>query len=184
MKQQRRKRTYPTEPVHARVESLTHDGRGIARVEGRPVFIHGALPGEAIDFIYTDRRRDYAEGRLVTVHTAATERVEPRCPSFGVCGGCSFQHVADSAQIRLKQELLAEQFRRIGGLDEVPLAPPLTGPCWGYRDKARRGRATARTLDTDCRTECPRSFATDRGSYGRTPRRAGLQDTGGFDGGR
>ena len=139
MKQQRRKRTYPTEPVHARVESLTHDGRGIAHVEGQPVFIHGALPGEAIDFIYTDRRRDYAEGRLVTVHTAAAERVEPRCPSFGVCGGCSFQHVADSAQIRLKQELLVEQFRRIGGLDEVPLAPPLTGPCWGYRDKARLG---------------------------------------------
>ena len=118
---------------------MTHDGRGIARVDGRPVFIHGALPGEDVEFLYTDRRRDYAEGRLLAVHSAASERVEPRCPSFGVCGGCSFQHVADSEQIRLKQELLVEQFRRIGGLNEVPLAPPLTGPCWGYRDKARLG---------------------------------------------
>ena len=134
-----RKRACPKEPVRTRVESLTHDGRGLARVEGKPVFIDGALPGEEIDFIYSDIRRDYAEGRLATVYIPSPERVEPPCSRFGVCGGCSFQHVADTAQIQFKQELLVEQFRRIGGLDEVPLAPPLTGPSWGYRDKARLG---------------------------------------------
>lgn len=135
----RRKKPLPTAPVRVRIESLTHDGRGIARVDGQPVFIDGALPGEELSFIYTDRRRDYAEGRVETLHETAPGRVTPRCPSFGVCGGCSFQHVADATQIELKQALLAEQFQRIGRIDPVPLMAPLTGPSWGYRHKARLG---------------------------------------------
>ena len=135
----RKRRVLPATAVRATIEALTHDGRGIARVEGKPVFIHGTLPGEDISFVYTDIRRDYAEGKLDELHSAAPGRVEPRCSSYGVCGGCSFQHVADVTQIELKQALLVEQFRRIGKIDEVPLAPPLTGPSWGYRHKARLG---------------------------------------------
>ncbi|MFM2005088.1 MAG: hypothetical protein RLZZ09_743 [Pseudomonadota bacterium] len=135
----RKRRVLPSEPVRASIESLTHDGRGIARVDGKPVFIHGTLPGEDVSFLYTDIRRDYAEGKVQTLHSTAPGRVEPRCPSYGVCGGCSFQHVADEAQIELKQALLVEQFRRIAKIEEVPLIPPLTGPSWGYRHKARLG---------------------------------------------
>lgn len=134
-----RKKALPQEPVRAVIDSFTHDGRGVARVEGKPVFIDGALPGEEVSFIYTDLRRDYAEGKVDTVLRAAPGRVEPRCPSFGVCGGCSFQHLADAAQIEEKQKLLVEQFRRIGKIEDVPLFPPLTGPAWGYRHKARLG---------------------------------------------
>ena len=135
----RKRRVLPCTPVRVSIESLTHDGRGIARVEGKPVFIHGTLPGEEVSFLYTDVRRDYAEGKVETLHSTAPGRVMPLCPSYGVCGGCSFQHVADAAQIELKQALLVEQFRRIGKLDGVPLFPPLTGPSWGYRHKARLG---------------------------------------------
>ena len=134
-----RKKNLPPGPVRAHIESLTHDGRGVARIEGKPVFIHGALPGETVEFVYTDRRRDYAEGRTTAVLEAAMHRVEPRCPHFGICGGCSLQHLEASAQIEAKQALLVEQFRRIGKIEEVALFPPLTGPAWGYRRKARLG---------------------------------------------
>ena len=134
-----RKKVLPQQAVRARIESLTHDGRGVARVDGKPVFIDGALPGEEVSFVYTELRRDYAEGRVETVPEPAISRVEPRCPSFGVCGGCSLQHLADEAQIEEKQKLLVEQFRRIGKIGDIPLFPPLTGPSWGYRHKARLG---------------------------------------------
>jgi 23S rRNA (uracil1939-C5)-methyltransferase len=136
---QRSKKILPAAPVRVRIDAFTHDGRGIARVEGKPVFIEGALPGEDVSFVYTDIRRDYAEGKIEVLHEAAPGRVEPRCPSFGVCGGCSFQHVADEAQIEAKQKMLVEQFQRIAKLDDVALFPPLTGPSWGYRHKARLG---------------------------------------------
>lgn len=139
MASKRKRRVLPSAAVRATIEALTHDGRGIARVEGKPVFIHGTLPGEDISFVYTDIRRDYAEGKLDELHSTAPGRVEPRCPSYGVCGGCSFQHVADATQIELKQALLVEQFSRIGKIGELALAPPLTGPSWGYRHKARLG---------------------------------------------
>jgi 23S rRNA (uracil1939-C5)-methyltransferase len=134
-----RHKKLPQGAFETRIDSFTHDGRGVARVDGKPVFIDGALPGEKVSFVYTDIRRDYAEGKVETVLEPAPGRVEPRCPSFGVCGGCSLQHLAGAAQIEEKQKLLVEQFRRIGKIGEVPLFPPLTGPSWGYRHKARLG---------------------------------------------
>ena len=135
----RKRKPLPQDPIRVEIESLTHDGRGIARVAGVPVFIHGALPGEEVSFIYTDRRRDFAEGKTLEVHRAAPQRVEPGCPSYGICGGCSFQHVRDDAQIEIKQGLLVEQFHRVAKLTDIPLFEPMTGPGWGYRQKARLG---------------------------------------------
>jgi 23S rRNA (uracil1939-C5)-methyltransferase len=134
-----RKKPLPQEAFPAHIESFAHDGRGVAHVEGKAVFIDGALPGEDVTFVYTAIRRDYAEGKVEEVVTPAPGRVQPLCPSFGVCGGCSFQHLADAAQIEDKEKLLADQFRRIGKIEDVPLWPPLTGPHWGYRRKARLG---------------------------------------------
>lgn len=134
-----KKRKLPKDPIKVSIESLTHDGRGVAHVDGKVVFIDEALPGEELEFIYTDSRRDYAEGKVETLFTRAPERVEAECPHFGRCGGCSFQHVSDASQITFKQELLLDQFQRIGKVEIDEIWESLTGPHWGYRRKARMG---------------------------------------------
>jgi 23S rRNA (uracil1939-C5)-methyltransferase len=139
MARQSRKKSLPDAPVAAVIESLTHDGRGVAHVDGKVVFIDNALPGEQVEFVYSQIRRDYAEGHAVKLHSRSTDRVEPLCPHYSICGGCSFQHVDAAAQIRIKQTILQEQFKRIGKIDVPEFWPPLTGPHWGYRRKARMG---------------------------------------------
>lgn len=134
-----RKKIFSQEPIKVTIESLCHDGRGVAHVNGKVVFIDEALPGEEIEFIYTDSHKDYAEGRMVNLFNRAPERVEPECLHYGVCGGCSFQHVASSEQIKIKQELLKEQFSRIGKVEIPQIWEALTGSHWGYRSKARMG---------------------------------------------
>ncbi len=133
------RKSLPKAPVAARIESFTHDLRGVAHVDGKAVFVDGALPGEEVEFVYTDMHRDYAEARVWQVITPAPNRIEPRCPHFGVCGGCSLQHLDEVQQIVAKQNLLMEQFRRIGKVQPEEVWPPLTGPHWGYRHKARLG---------------------------------------------
>ncbi|WP_426994147.1 23S rRNA (uracil(1939)-C(5))-methyltransferase RlmD [Methylomonas sp. CM2] len=133
------KKKLPLDPVTVTIESLSHDGRGISHVNGKVVFIDEALPGESVDFVYTDSRRDYAEGKVVKLHDRNPHRVDPACPHFGSCGGCSFQHVDDAEQIHFKEDLLREQFRRIGKVEIPQIWEALTGPHWGYRTKARMG---------------------------------------------
>lgn len=140
MAQRRRRKSAPPQGTfELKIESMTHDGRGVGRIEGKPVFVHGTLPGEEVRFEYIEVRRDFAEGRLVEVLSKAESRAVPACAHYGVCGGCSFQHVQDAEQIRLKQGLLLDQFERIGKLEEFSVFDPLTGPSWGYRQKARLG---------------------------------------------
>lgn len=140
MAQRRRRKALPPQgSFELKIESMTHDGRGVGRIDGKPVFVHGTLPGEDITFEYTEVRRDFAEGRVLEVRAGAASRAVPLCEHYGVCGGCSFQHVQDVEQIRIKQGLLLDQFQRIGKLDEFPIFDPLTGPSWGYRQKARLG---------------------------------------------
>ena len=134
-----RKRVLPTEPVVAHLESLAHDGRGIAHLEGKAVFIDGALPGETVAFRYTARHGKHDEGRVSNVLVPSPERVEPRCLHAAICGGCSLQHLAPQAQIEAKQQVLIENLDRIGGVRPETLLEPLSGAVWGYRYKARLG---------------------------------------------
>ena len=138
-KRRPRKKQLPETTTQVTIESLAHDGRGVAHVDGKVVFIVEALPGEEVEFLYTEIRKDYAEGKVVKLLSRAADRTEPLCAHYGVCGGCSFQHVESSAQIRIKQELLNEQFKRIGKVEVPELWAPLIGPHWGYRRKARMG---------------------------------------------
>ena len=133
------KKQLPVEPVKVTIESLAHDGRGVAHVDGKVIFIDEALPGEEVEFVYTESRKDYAEGKVVKLFNRSADRVDALCAHYGVCGGCSFQHVESSAQIRIKQELLVDQFKRIGKVEIPELWQPLIGPHWGYRSKARMG---------------------------------------------
>lgn len=121
------------------VEELVHDGRCVAHRDGKAVFIDGALPGESVGFEYLATHRKFDEGRVTRIHRPSADRVEPRCAHFGLCGGCSLQHMDAAAQIEAKQALLLDNLERIGGIVPASILPPLTGPVWGYRTKARLG---------------------------------------------
>jgi 23S rRNA (uracil1939-C5)-methyltransferase len=121
------------------VESLDQDGRGIARHEGKVVFVDGALPGETVSARVFRRRRRFDLARVETVLQASPERVTPRCAHFGTCGGCALQHLAPAAQLRCKQDDVLDKLRHIGGVRPVAVQAPLQGPLWAYRRKARLG---------------------------------------------
>ena len=121
------------------VESLSHEGRGIAHINGKTVFIGGALPGEQVTFQYTRKRGQFDEGRVVDVVEASALRVEPRCRHYALCGGCSLMHLDSEQQILHKQSVLLEQLQHIGGLAPERVIPPLSASHWGYRRKARMG---------------------------------------------
>ncbi|MDO8704776.1 MAG: 23S rRNA (uracil(1939)-C(5))-methyltransferase RlmD [Sulfuricaulis sp.] len=123
----------------ATVDSLSYDGRGVARLEGKTVFIEGALPGERVRFRYLNRRKSYDNGMLVEILEASPDRVTPPCPHFGSCGGCGLQHLRSEVQIHSKQQILAEQLTHIGRVQPQTWLDPVTGPALGYRRRARLG---------------------------------------------
>jgi len=140
MGRRRRRQRLPQEPVEAVIDSLSHDGRGVARVEEKVTFIHGALPGERVLFRYTARRRNRDEGEVVEVLEPNPRRVEPGCRHFGLCGGCSLQHLDAQAQIEYKQQVLLDAFTHLGKVQPETVLPPLRNETpWGYRRKARLG---------------------------------------------
>lgn len=134
-----RKKKLPTEPVTATIESMTHEGKGVTHIDGKAVFIHGALAGEEVRFQYLRKHRRYDEGKVVEVLTASPQRIEPKCQHFGLCGGCSLQHLDSAEQINIKQQVLIDNLQRIGKVTPEEILPPLSGPVWGYRRKARLG---------------------------------------------
>ncbi len=135
-----RKKRLPTEPVKATIESMSHDGRGVAHLDGKAVFIHGALANEEVMFTYSRKRQKYDEGVASEILTPSPDRVEPLCKHFDICGGCSLQHLKSEAQIGLKQESLLNGFEKIAKVAVPEVFPPLTASkSWGYRRKARLG---------------------------------------------
>lgn len=139
-----RRKKLSVEPVTATIESLTHEGRGITHVNGKTVFVDGALPGETVSFQYIRQRSRYNEAGLLEILEPAMERIQPQCSFYGICGGCSFQHVDSQFQIRHKQNSLLEQLQYSGGIQPEIILPPLGGPEWGYR---RRARLAVRYVD-------------------------------------
>jgi len=134
----RRKKRLPDEPVEVEITALSNEGRGIAHVDERTVFIDQALVGERVLFKYTRLNKNIAEGRTVEVLQASDLRVEAKCSAFEMCGGCSLQHMSSKAQIELKQAMLLDQLTHLG-VKPVEVIEPLLGPEYGYRHKARLG---------------------------------------------
>lgn len=135
----KRKQKLPDTPVECLIETLSHDGRGIARDDGKTRFVDGALPGERVMARFTGRRRRFDELRTETVLESAADRVPPPCPHAGICGGCSLQHLGSNAQVRFKEVTLREQFAHFGGIEPEQWVAPMYGPTEGYRRKARLG---------------------------------------------
>jgi 23S rRNA (uracil1939-C5)-methyltransferase len=121
----------------ADVTDLSHEGRGIAHIDGKTVFINDALPGERVEVRIVNRTRTFDEAQLVQVVEPADLRTEARCAHFGICGGCALQHFVPEGQIAFKQRQLLEAFARIGKVEPKALLAPLSAEVWNYRRKAR-----------------------------------------------
>ena len=119
------------------IESLDQEGRGIAHSEGKVVFIEGALTGECVTYFSWRRKPSFEMAQVVDILRPSYMRVEPKCIHFGVCGGCSMQHLDPGAQVAVKQRILEDNLERIGKVKPETILPPIHGLPWGYRQRAR-----------------------------------------------
>ena len=142
-------------PFELEIVSLGHDGRGVARrggvddQAGKTIFVAGALPGERVMAKQTAKSRHFDEATTVEVLSPSADRVAPRCPHFGTCGGCVLQHLAEDQQILSKQQVLIDNLQRIGHVQPGTLLAPLTDAAWGYR---RKGRLSVRRVEKKDKT--------------------------------
>lgn len=121
------------------IESLDHEARGVTRLEGKTVFVDGALPGELVEYASYRRKPSFELAHLLDVLRPAPERVVAKCPHFGVCGGCVMQHIEPSAQVAVKQRVLEDGLWHIGRVRPEHILPPIQGAPWAYRHRARLG---------------------------------------------
>ena len=134
----RRQQSVPAEISAAvMVESLDQEGRGVAHVDGKAIFIDGALPTEKVTYQVTRSKDKYAFANVVDVLKQSNLRVNAKCKHFGYCGGCKLQHLDAVGQVAAKQRLLENDIKHIGKAKPENMLPPLLGPTWGYRHKAR-----------------------------------------------
>jgi 23S rRNA (uracil1939-C5)-methyltransferase len=120
------------------VAALNHDAEGIVRA-GKTAFVPGALPGERIRFRRRRPQKQFDYADLVEIVSRSSDRVTPRCSHFGICGGCALQHLSPAAQLLAKEQELRETLQRIAQLAPERWLPPLSGPVWNYRRRARLG---------------------------------------------
>ncbi|MFK7863917.1 MAG: 23S rRNA (uracil(1939)-C(5))-methyltransferase RlmD [Pseudohongiellaceae bacterium] len=140
-KRRHRRQKLPQEPVELTIESVSHEGRGVAHREGKVAFVDGALLGENVSAQFVRKRSKFDEFKTVEVLSKSQERVEPPCRFTGQCGGCSLQHWSSEKQILFKQSVLLEQLAHAtgSGSRDFELLEPLLGPTLNYRRKARLG---------------------------------------------
>lgn len=133
----------PVAPVHPsqewlKVESLDLEAQGVAhRADGKVVFIEGALPGEEVRVSVFRKKNNWEQGDITEMRRESSQRVEPGCPHFGLCGGCKMQHFHASAQVAVKQRVLEDNLWHLGKAKAETLLRPIEGPAWGYRYRAR-----------------------------------------------
>jgi 23S rRNA (uracil1939-C5)-methyltransferase len=125
-----------------RIEDIAFGGKGVARADGLVVFVPFTAPGETITAQIVRTKKKFAEAQLIRVVSPSPDRVEPRCPYFGSCGGCAYQHLNYEAQLALKSTQVEQTLRRVGKIDPVPMRPIFcsVNP-WGYRNRIRVHRA-------------------------------------------
>lgn len=119
------------------IESLDQEGRGVAHAEGKVIFIEGALPGEVVTYNAYRKKPSYELAQVGQILKPAFSRVTPRCPHYGVCGGCSLQHVDARTQVAAKQRVMEDNLKHIGKVEPDLILPAVYGVPWGYRHRAR-----------------------------------------------
>lgn len=127
-----------TDSLSLAIESLDAEGRGVAHLaQGKVAFVEGALPGERAAVRIVKRKPKFEIGRALSIEDASPQRRAPRCPHFGVCGGCALQHAAGELQLAAKRDWLAQSLARIGKVRPERWLPDIAGEEWGYRRRAR-----------------------------------------------
>ncbi len=119
------------------IESLDQEGRGVARNDGKVIFIEGALTGETVSYSSYRKKPSFELAQITQIHKSSPMRVQPRCAHFGVCGGCSMQHLDARAQVAVKQRILEDSLWHIGKVRAENILRPIYGQAWGYRERAR-----------------------------------------------
>ncbi len=135
----RHRRAHPTPPEQATIETLNHQGQGIAELEGKKTFVIGALPQEKVHFNYLASYKNYHTAIADDIFEASPHRVTPKCAAFGRCGGCNLQHLEHSEQLKHKMAVLKENLQHFGQITCNEWAEPLFDQIYGYRTKARLG---------------------------------------------
>jgi len=126
-------------PQLLEVVNLSHEAQGIAKLDGRAVFIDGALPGETIEAQLLQKRKGVQEAKLVQIVKPSPDRVDPKCAHYDMCGGCAEQHLSSDKQLAFKQQQLLDNMQRIGKVEVPVVLPPLQADVWNYRRRARLG---------------------------------------------
>jgi 23S rRNA (uracil1939-C5)-methyltransferase len=122
--------------LELQITDVAFGGKGVARADGKAVFVPYVIDGESVSAIITREHKKFLEAQLETIVAASPHRVEPRCPYFGRCGGCVYQHIEYEHQLALKWRQVKETLRRIGGLKEPPMRPFIPSPIeYGYRNR-------------------------------------------------
>lgn len=121
----------------ALIESLDHQGRGVAHVDRKAIFISGALPGETVEYASFRQKAGYELAECVRILKPSAQRVTPLCPHFATCGGCSMQHLNAAGQLAAKQRVLEDALWHIARLRALTVYAPIVGIPWGYRWRAR-----------------------------------------------
>jgi 23S rRNA (uracil1939-C5)-methyltransferase len=119
------------------IEKLIYGGEGLAHHDGSTVFVPFVLPAERVAVGAVEQKKKFVRGRVERILQAAPERVEARCPHFGICGGCDYQHIPYEAQLKFKAEILRETLRRIGKIDWAGEITAHGSPPWAYRNRAQ-----------------------------------------------
>src|SRR5699024_10683888 len=111
------------ETITIEIEDLTHEGNGVGKIDGYPLFIPNVLPGEKAEIKVVKANKRFGYGRLEKLITESEERVSPPCNIFYKCGGCQLQHMSYDMQLQMKQNQVKNVMRKIAHIDESIVQP-------------------------------------------------------------
>ena len=133
-----------------KIEEVAAEGKTLARVDDRVVFIRGGAPGDVVDIRVTNRRKSFYEGAILSYHSYSPDRIEPFCTHFGTCGGCKWQHLPYKMQLDFKQKQIVDNFQRLGKFD-FPTPQPIMGSIEEklYRNKLEYTFSDSRWLTSE-----------------------------------
>jgi len=124
-------------PIELLIESVDYEARGVAHIEGKVIFVDGALPGERVHAASYRKKAKFENAQITAILQASSSRVTPRCPNYGTCGGCSMQHADVPTQVAIKQRVLEDNLRYLGRVAPEAMLRAIHGPAWEYRYRAR-----------------------------------------------